>query len=99
MRNSKNSNKIKLIILTTLLAAAFVGCGGGGGSSASFESETATAIVTCNVTDTSWTPLSSGDVVSASADTQLKFDHDSSGNKQVCVVATNPAGSATVIGG
>lgn len=94
MRNIKS---IKLAIIP-LLAAAFVGCGGGGGSDASFESETEITIVTCDTnTNSSWTSLSSGDVVSASKDAQLTFDHDSNGKKQVCVA--NDVGSAVVIKG
>jgi len=86
-------NIYKLTIVSILFAMTLIGCGGG--SDAAFESDTATAIAECDLTDTSWTPLYSGNVVSATEDTQLKFDHDSDGNKQVCVVS----GTATVIKG
>lgn len=86
-------NLIKISILTLLASIILAGCGGGG-SDATFENVTSTIPVTmCNDATTPWTPLSSGDVVSTSNNTQLKFDHDSNGNKQVCVVS----GSATVI--
>lgn len=90
-------NKLTIVLITTLTIITLSGCGGGGGggSDASFKSNTATAIAVCNVTDTSWTLLDSGDVVSTSNNTQLKFDHDSNGNKQVCVVT----GNATVLKG
>ena len=92
-------NRIKTTTLAVITAITLIGCGGGGGSKASFESNSAIAIAICNNTNTSWTTLSSGDVVSGSINAQLKFDHDSNGNKQVCLVTTTPAGSATVIKG
>jgi ABC-type glycerol-3-phosphate transport system substrate-binding protein len=95
MKNILKNRSLNLSIVL-LSIAIFAGCGGGGGgSSASFESNTATAIVMCNATDTSWTALNSGDTVSATQTSQLKFDHDSSGEKKVCVVT----GSATVLKG
>ena len=84
--------QIKLILLTLLVSIILAGCGGG--SDASFENPILVdSVATCNSTNTSWTIVNSGDVVSATASTQLKFDHDSSNNKQVCVVT----GSATIL--
>jgi hypothetical protein len=84
-------NIYKLTAVSILFAITFTGCSEGGGSNASFESNTATSIAMCP----SWTPLDSGDVVSSAENTQLVFDHDINGKKQVCVVS----GSATVIKG
>ena len=87
----KTINKIKLTVATLLTLTILTGCGGGGGGDASFENgSTAIAVASCN---TSWTTVTKGDVVSATSATQLKFDHDSSGNKQVCVVS----GTATIL--
>ena len=84
-------NKIKLTIVTLLSLIALSGCGGGG---ASFENtNTGTPIASCAGAISTWTTVSSGNVVSATSGTQLKFDHDSSNNKKVCVVS----GSATLL--
>lgn len=91
MRNIKT--KSLSLLFAIILAITFIGCGGGGGgSSSSFESEIGTNIVMCDNTNPVWTKLSSNDTITTTTNTQLKFDHDSNGNKQVCVVS----GSATV---
>jgi len=93
----RNILKNKLLNLAIILfyTAILVGCSGDNGSSASFNSNTAIPVTMCNDATTPWTALSSGDTVSATTASQLKFDHDSNGNKQVCVVT----GSATVLKG
>jgi uncharacterized lipoprotein YehR (DUF1307 family) len=89
--------KLKLSLISTLSLMLLSGCGGGGGSDASFESgNTGTTVASCSGAISTWTTVNSGDVVSATSGTQLKFDHDSSNNKKVCVVITTPAGSATI---
>jgi len=82
----KTINKLKIILITTLSLIALSGCGGGG--SGSFESESTEIVVTsCAGAISTWTTVSNGDVVSATSGSQLKFDHDSSNNKKVCVVS------------
>jgi len=82
--------KLILLIITTLLLLG--GCGGGGSSS--FENTTSgTTVASCTLPLSSWTTISSGSVVSTTASSQIKFDHDSNGDKKVCVVS----GSATVL--
>lgn len=87
--------QIKLILSTLLASIILTGCGGGGGSDASFENPTptGTVVASCTLPLASWTTVNSGDVVSATSGSQVKFDHDSSNNKKVCVVT----GSATII--
>jgi hypothetical protein len=76
----------KIVLIATTLA--FVGCGGGGGDNASFgNSSSGVAVASCTLPLASWTTVSSGDAVSADVGAQLQFDHDSSGNKKVCVLA------------
>ena len=89
----KINKKLKNILLTIIFTMTLIGCGGGGYISS--EGDTETAIVMCNTTNPVWTTLSSGDIVSTTANSQLMFDHDSNNNKQVCVVS----GSATVTKG
>ncbi len=88
----KFTNKIKLIVLATLSLTILGGCGGGGGSDSSFKSESSIDVASCAGAISTWTTVSSGDVVTASSGSQIKFDHDSDGVKKVCVVS----GSATV---
>lgn len=89
----KTINKVKLTIITLIALTALGGCGGGG-SSGSFENTSSGAAVTsCAGAIATWTTVSGGDVVSATANSTIKFDHDSSGNKKVCVVS----GSATIL--
>ena len=89
----KLKNKIKLTLLTLVTISALSGCGGGGGG-ASFESTSSgTAIASCTGAISTWTTVNSGNVVSATSGSQIKFDHDSNGDKKVCVVS----GSATLI--
>lgn len=90
----KNVKQIKIVALALITLTALIGCGGGGGGGS--NSSAAETVVVCNDTNTSWTTLQSADVVTATANTQLKFEHDSDGKKQVCVVETTPAGSATI---
>lgn len=93
----KKINIIKLTFITLLASIVLAGCGGGG-SDASFENTTTgTIVASCTLPLASWTTITTGDVVSATSGTQLKFDHDSSNNKKVCVVVTTPAGSATIL--
>jgi hypothetical protein len=87
-------NTIKLTLLTLATITGLTGCGGGGG--ASFESSIGTIVASCTGNISTWTRVNRGDVVSATSGTQLKFDHDSSGVKKVCVVVTFPTGSATI---
>lgn len=86
------TNKKKLIVLSFGALIALSGCGGGG--NASFENtDVSTPIASCTLPLASWTTVNSADVVSATSGTQIKFDHDSSGNKKVCVVS----GTATLL--
>lgn len=75
---------IKLIF--TILALLFVGCGG---DSTQSSTNSSIAVASCSLSIESWTTVGSGDTVSADAGAQLQFDHDSSGNKKVCVVTGN----------
>ena len=86
-------NKIRLTLLTIVTIIALSGCGGGGGSASFENTPTGTAIVSCTLPLASWTTVNSGAVVSATSGSQIKFDHDSSNNKKVCVVS----GSATLL--
>jgi len=90
----KMINIIKLTLITLLASIILAGCGGGG-SDASFENTTTTGVTaaSCSGAISTWTTVTSGDVVSATDGSQLKFDHDSSNNKKVCVVS----GSATIL--
>ena len=88
-------NIIKLTLISLLASIILAGCGGGGGgSSASFENTTTgTTVASCSGAISTWTTVNSGDTVSATSGSQIKFDHDSSNNKKVCVVS----GSATIL--
>jgi ABC-type glycerol-3-phosphate transport system substrate-binding protein len=82
----KTISKIKLTIIIILALTVLSGCGGSSTSSG-------IAVASCSGAISTWTTVSGGDVVSATTSSQIKFDHDSGGNKKVCVVS----GSATVL--
>ena len=90
-------NKINNIFKkTTLIASSlsillFVGCGEG---SAKYTGVATTTVASCSGAISTWTTVSSGDVVVGDNGAVLKFDHDSNGDKKVCVVS----GAAKVLG-
>ena len=72
---------IKFLLSGLLIIVVFLGC-----SLDNDKTDLKITITSCNENSTSWTVVSLNDQVIADAQSQLKFDYDSSGNKKVCVL-------------